>query len=138
MKITRDVVADLWPAYESGEASSDNRALVEEFLKGDPELGRILGDEKGENLLLSAAPALRPDADKTTVVRTQRMIRLRQWLLGFALFFTMLPGTSVYTDRLRFLLWRDLPAVAAASLMAAVALWMTYVVIGRRLRVKGL
>ena len=33
-KITRDVITDLWPLYESGEASRDTRTIVDEFLAG--------------------------------------------------------------------------------------------------------
>ena len=40
MKITRDVVSDLWPLYSSGEASADTRVLVDEFLRDDPEFAR--------------------------------------------------------------------------------------------------
>jgi hypothetical protein len=136
MKITRDVVTDLWAAYESGEASADTRALVEAFLKDDPDLGRILAG-KGEPALPAATPGPRADADKKVLVAAQRMIRRRKWLQGLALFFTMLPMTSVYTDRLRFSLWRDLPALAVASLMAAAALWAAYAAAGRRLKVRG-
>ena len=35
MKVTRAVVADLWPLYVSGDVSADTRALVDEFLAGD-------------------------------------------------------------------------------------------------------
>ena len=33
MKITRDVVTDLWPLYVAGEASPDTQALVMRFLR---------------------------------------------------------------------------------------------------------
>lgn len=36
MKVTRDVIADLWPLYDAGEVSADTRALVEAFLAADP------------------------------------------------------------------------------------------------------
>ena len=38
MTITRDVVRDLWPLYAANEASPDTRAVVDEFLRNDPEL----------------------------------------------------------------------------------------------------
>ena len=41
MRVTRDVIYDLLPAYFAGEASVDTRALVEDFLATDPELGRM-------------------------------------------------------------------------------------------------
>jgi hypothetical protein len=135
MNITRDVITDLWPVYEAGEASADTRALVEAFLRDDPELGRLLRAE-GPGLPV-AAPALRLDADRVILARTQRLIRRRKWLLGLALFFTMLPGSSAHTETLTFMLWRDLPAVAVASVAVAVALWTAYVVAGRRLKISG-
>ena len=40
MKVTQNVIHDLLPAYLAGEASADTVALVEEFLRLDPELAR--------------------------------------------------------------------------------------------------
>ena len=31
--VTRDVIADLWPLYVSGEASADTRGLIEAFIQ---------------------------------------------------------------------------------------------------------
>jgi hypothetical protein len=53
MKITRDVIYDLLPAYFAGEVSADTRSLIEEFFATDAEFGRMaarfktLLDEKG-------------------------------------------------------------------------------------------
>ena len=41
MKITRDVIYDLLPAYFANEVSADTRALIEEFFATDPEFGRM-------------------------------------------------------------------------------------------------
>jgi anti-sigma factor RsiW len=41
MKVTRDVIYDLLPAYFADELSTDSRALVEEFLATDPEFARM-------------------------------------------------------------------------------------------------
>jgi hypothetical protein len=43
VKITRDVIYDLLPAYFANEATADTRALVEEFFESDPEFGRMAG-----------------------------------------------------------------------------------------------
>src|SRR5205823_2975860 len=42
MKITRDIIGDLLPAYLSGEASADTRALVDEAAAGDAEIARLV------------------------------------------------------------------------------------------------
>ena len=41
MNVTREVVADLLPAYFSGEASRDTKSLVEEYFRQDPDFERI-------------------------------------------------------------------------------------------------
>jgi hypothetical protein len=61
MKITRDVVTDLWPLYLSGEASPDTKALVDAFLAGDPEFARLLKENGSRSLLSCPLPALPPD-----------------------------------------------------------------------------
>jgi len=58
MKVTRDVITDLWAVYESGEASADTRALVEEFLREDPEHARKL--RQGVGSLLEPCPRVGP------------------------------------------------------------------------------
>src|SRR5262249_16067590 len=42
MNITRNVVADLLPAYLSGEASADTRAPVDEVGAHDPEIAGLV------------------------------------------------------------------------------------------------
>lgn len=39
--ITRDIIQDLLPIYLAGEASKDTAALVEQYLKTDPELAKL-------------------------------------------------------------------------------------------------
>jgi len=41
MKITKNVILDLLPLYAAEEVSSDTRALIEEYLKTDPELANV-------------------------------------------------------------------------------------------------
>ena len=55
MKITRDVIADLWPLYVDGSVGADSRALIEEFLKEDPQWAQALRQGREAN----GAPCLR-------------------------------------------------------------------------------
>ena len=69
------------------------------------------------------------------LARTKRVIRLRSWLMAFAIFFTLLPFTFVFTGAgIRFFLWRDAPAMAAWSQALGMGLWVWYFVTSRRLR----
>jgi hypothetical protein len=122
--------------YESGEASTATRVLVDEFLAGDPELRRQLGGGATAFQAASLTPA--PDADRRALHAVQRALRRRKWLLGLALFFTMLPGWTIDTESVSFSMVRDRPDVALVALVAAAILWIGYARAGRRLRVTGL
>jgi len=135
MRVTRDVMTDLWAAYESGEASPDTRALVEEFLAQDAEFAKLMRDSRPATL--PSTPALPPEHERVALAATQGLLRRGQWLLGFARFFTFLPGWAVQTSRIRWTLWQDLPGVALASVVVAASLWAAYVANRRRLRIKG-
>ena len=50
MNVTREIVKDLLPLYVSGEASPDSRALVEAFLREDPQLARLADALRAEEL----------------------------------------------------------------------------------------
>jgi hypothetical protein len=81
MKVTRDVIVDLWPVYETGAASADTRALVDEFLSGDPELARQLreGEKTMNELLFPESVVLSPDVEKSAFDRMRELSRLRTY-----------------------------------------------------------
>jgi len=41
VKVTREVIYDLLPAYFAGDASDDTRALIEAYFETDPEFARM-------------------------------------------------------------------------------------------------
>jgi len=62
MKVTREVIYDLLPAYFAGEVSDDTRALVEEYFTSDPEFGRMAARFK---TLVGERQRSGPAADET-------------------------------------------------------------------------
>jgi hypothetical protein len=72
MTVTRDVIRDLWPLYESGEATTDTCALVERYLDDDAELARELASQRGLKTLL--AYPLPPDLDREMLVKARRRL----------------------------------------------------------------
>ncbi|MFN8092945.1 MAG: hypothetical protein U0599_12100 [Vicinamibacteria bacterium] len=138
MKITREIVMDLLPLYAAGEASADTRAAVEEWLRDDPSLARLVESMRRGTADEPRAPAV-PDAGRAALAATKALLRRRTWLLAWALFFTGLPLSFVFGDAgLRFLMLRDAPVASAASLAVAVVLWVLFARVARRLRVTGL
>lgn len=117
-QITREVVLDLLPVVRAGTASADSRALVERFLAQDPEL--------------AARAALMPypsaELELAALGRTRSKLARSKWVLGLAIFFTLLPLSGAVTSTgIDFLLMRDAPAIAAASLVIAAILWIGFV-----------
>ena len=139
MNVTREIVKDLLPLYVAGEASPDSGRLVEEFLRGDPELARLAEALRAGAPAPSAGPPVGVLSGRAALERTKTLLRRRTWLLALALFFTGLPLSFVAGEEgIRFLLVRDAPAVASASWAAALALWVAYGITALRLRVSGL
>ena len=139
MNVTRQIVKDLLPLYVSGEASPDSSALVESFLRDDPELGRLADALRREELTSARKTPAPPGAGRAALARTKDLLRRRTRLMAFALMFTGLPLSFVADGNgLRFLLLRDAPVLATASLAVAVALWIAFGITARRLRVTGL
>lgn len=137
MKISRDVIKDLIPVYLAGEASADTQALVESYLKTDPELAADVTAARGTTLGL---PATRPPtAEKQTLDATRQQLKSRTSTLVVATLFTVLPLTFAFRGTtITFLVIRDAPVVGIAWWATAAIMWIWHARIRRRLRVSGL
>jgi len=133
MKITRDIVKDLLAVYLAGDASGDTRALVEDWLRTDPELAAQLAQARRIDLPTVAAP--QPTAEKRSLDRTRRYLRGRSVVLGMAVYFSTLPVSVTFgSDGFRGLLLHDWLARIPVIVVAA-ALWAVYWRMSRRLTV---
>jgi len=83
--ITRNVIADLYPLYISGDASPDTRGLIEAFMKEDPEFLRMLGETGRHSLAAYTAPSLPPDHELKTLAKIKRRLAGPMWLLQLAM-----------------------------------------------------
>ena len=136
MNVTRDVVIDLLPAYLSGEASADTRALIEEMAAREPAVARIIESARREDRepTLKQPLVLPLDLERETMSRTRTLLHWRGWTLSLAIMSTLLPFSFEFpADHASFWLVRD-PRSRLLWVLAA-ALWLAYVLIGRRLRV---
>lgn len=136
MNITKDVIADLLPLYEAGEASADTRALVEAFLKTDPSL---LSDRSVEaSLKCEPAPVVERER-RLALARTVHLLKRRQMCFAFALCFTLMPMSFVFADDgITWLMWRDAPDAAQGFLAAAVVSWFLFLRARNQLRATGI
>ena len=148
MNVTRDVIHDLLPAYLAGEASTDTVALVEEFLRQDPDLVLTV-EALRANPLPELPMALRPTQEKETLNMTKRLLLWRGILMGLAMFLTTLPLSFRFESesfrhlfdngRVTWRFLRDMPTEATALVcLGALACWGGFFYVRRRLQGTGL
>jgi hypothetical protein len=139
LNITREVFLDLLPVYLSGEASPATRALVEEYMKQDPELAQRIRLQWSENFAKVAPSALPPDLELRSLRRMRKLIGWQRSLFGFGIFFTAPSLSNEFSfaeghfKEFHFLL-RDYPIQFGICLVLGLACWTVYFSIRRRLR----
>lgn len=134
MKVTRDVIEDLLPAYLAGEASRDTAALVDEFLRQDAELARTVAGLRS-NPLPEVPVVLSPTQEKETLMTTKRLLFWQGILMGLALFLTLLPLSFQFGEGgVRWVFLEGPLLQPALILLAALACWGGYLYVRRRLQ----
>lgn len=139
MNVTREVILDLLPVYLAGEASPATRALVEEYMKQDPELAQKIRLQWSENFAKVAPSALPPDLELRSLSRTRKLLGLQRWLFALGITFTAISATSQFSfqggqiTQFHFLI-RDYPAQFGTCVVLAIACWIAYFSIRRHLR----
>jgi anti-sigma factor RsiW len=129
MSITRPVILDLWPAYVSGEASAETRALVDEFLRGDPEFARQLRENPFGKI---SPPPLPPDVETNAFTRARRRLRGFPWLLQLAIFFSASAFARIVSDTS----WDVSPRNFIITAAIAVCFWIAFFVTLWRMRAR--
>ena len=139
MKVTHDVIHDLLPVYVAGEASADTVALVEEFLRSDPDLARTAETLRGSGLP-ELPVELRPDQEKEVLQMTKQLLRWRGILMGLALFLTLLPLSFRFGNgRITWMFFEEIRAPGKALIcLGALSCWGGFLYVRRRLQGTGL
>lgn len=76
MKITRNVILDLLPLYLADEVSEDTRALVEKYLKTDPQLAKVAKQSAATELPGDIPVPITQDDEMKAYQKAQRIIFL--------------------------------------------------------------
>lgn len=125
MNVTRDVIYDLLPGYFSGDISPDTKALVDEFLRQDPEFSRMM--ERFRVVFREphpAAAAAAPSGDKETFERARHWLQKRSELRGYVIAFGIAAVFVLFIALLRAQVvgngapWLMALAFAATSIIA--------------------
>ena len=127
MSITRAVILDLWPSYVSDEASADTRALVDAFLRDDPEFAKLLRDNPLSGV---APPTLPPDVETSAFARARRQLRGFPWLFQMAMLFSALAFARIVSDTS----WDVSPRNFIVMASIAACFWIAFLVTLWRMR----
>jgi hypothetical protein len=120
--VTREVINDLWPVYAAGEASADTRALVEEFLRQDPEFAGLVQGRGEEGFLRQEIPRLAPDGEAQALRRTKRLLRGWDWLFFLAMLFSCFAFGRIVSDTS----WDVSPVNFIVTAAIAGAFWVAF------------
>jgi len=134
LPVSRDVIADLWPVYESGDASADTKALVDQYLGADPEFARTMRLEPG---LQAATVMIAPDSEMAALRRTRDLVRGTSWLRGLRLVATVLT-IFAFGRIIADTTWTASPRGFIADAVMATICWTAYFVLLGRYRRKAL
>jgi hypothetical protein len=140
MNVTREVILDLIPIYLGGEASPATRALVEDYLRQDPELAQRVATLAANSLATIAQPPLSSDIELRSLRRARALIGWQKWLFGLGITFTALSlsnESSFENGQLRefHFLIRDYPAQFGTFAVLALICWISYYTIRHHLRI---
>jgi hypothetical protein len=140
MNVTREVILDLLPVYLAGEASPATSALIEEYMEQDPELAQRIRLQWADNLGKIAPSVLPPDLELRSLRRARALIGWQKWLFGFGICFTAIALTSeisfegIRVKEFHFLMC-EFPAQFGSFAVLAIACWIGYYCLRRRLRI---
>jgi hypothetical protein len=128
MKLEREVIVDLLPAYFSGEASAATRTLVEDYFREDPEFEKSARSAGGQLESLKAAPLrIDPEKEKLALERARLVVETRSTFLWMAIFFTlMLLLFRVHDHKIIWVLWEGSALRGIIFAALAVFLWLLY------------
>ncbi|HXT70491.1 MAG TPA: hypothetical protein VN700_12080 [Vicinamibacterales bacterium] len=127
MKVTRDVIYDLLPGYFSGEVSADTRAIVDEFLREDPEFRQMM--ERFRQVFHEPRPSgTAQESGAVVFEHTRSLMQKRSELRGYVIAFGL---AALFVFLFAFFRGRALPSgglggpwfIAMAFLATSLIAW---------------
>ena len=130
MRVTRDVIYDLLPGYFAGDVSADTTAIVDEFLREDPEFARMM---ERFRVVFRERPEGDPTPssagrDKEAFERARGFLHKRSELRGVAIAFALAALFVIFVSAInsrpmRTGLWALVATFAVTSAIAGFQLY---------------
>jgi hypothetical protein len=134
MDIPEEVINDLLPLYFANECSSETKKLVEEYFLKYPEIEQQSRQTYKDPFANTPVPSLKPTEEVRVLKSTRRWMKLRSFVLAFAIFFSLCPFSFYHTDNGSTFLFLEHPSEALIYVPFAMVFWGMYFGIKRRLR----
>ena len=138
MKVTHDVIIDLLPLYFSGEASEDTKVLIDTYFEQNSEFAEKAKATSKQNITNEIPITLTKEDEMDTFNKTKKFIKLRSWLLGFAIFFTLAPASVAHIDGKTYWFATEASLTALAYGLVGVTFWVSYFITRHKIRTTGL
>ena len=130
MNATKEIITDLFPLYVANECSKDSRAVVEEYLRDNPgqaeELKRIM------NMPVPGSKAKLAGSEEVRSLReARRRVRRQSFVLGLAIFFSLVPFSLLLTGGRIYWVFRESPSTAVVYGVLGIVCWGAYFLMRR-------
>jgi hypothetical protein len=131
MKLEREVIIDLLPAYFSGEASAATRTLVEDFFRENPEFEKSARSAaRPLESLKAAPPRLDPEKEKMALERARLVTETRTSFFWLGVISTlMLFLFRIQNGKIIWIVWSGFGSGSGRALLfiaMAVFFWTFY------------
>ncbi len=135
MNITKDIIADLIPLYLSGDCSEDTKRAVTAYIADHPEFAEQIRQIAASNLPPYTPNPLSMSDELKTLKRTRSLLHRQKYFMAFAIFFSLLPFSFLYTNGRIYWLFIEAPINALVYESIGVILWIVYLM-SRRIVIK--
>jgi hypothetical protein len=134
MKVEREVIIDLLPAYFSGESSAATRALVEDYFRDHPDFESMARTANRPLEGLKAPFAALDEAkEKLALERARQVTEARAAFRWLAVFFTLvLPIFRFQDHKVIWIMWHSSPLLGCLFGLMAGFFWLLYLTVRRR------
>jgi len=128
-RIPQHVILDLLPLYIEGEVSNETHDLIEEYLKQDPQLAKLVEQAKVAPSYLQEIPApLKKENEMEALKKVKKLMIQHNVFLAIAVILTLMIGFSY------IFLWDEPRGAAAPFIFGGLAalFWTAFFVVNRK------
>lgn len=128
-KIPQHVILDLLPLYIEGEVSNETHSLIEEYLKHDPQLAKLVEQAKIAPSLQDIPAPLKKENEMEALKKVKKMMIQHNVFLALGVILTLMAGIAY------IFLWDEPRGAAAPFIFGGLAalFWTAFFVVNRKI-----